>query len=275
MADETPKRQSPIEQADMIATELRERSWRLVNGEWSGVTRTEIFASPYGPLFLHIQNNVDDVDLVFDAPVRTGDRYCYAWSAITPVLPVGVIDAVARAAEADATFPFDENDAVGLDFLADAGWHPAGGDTWTSPNGDRAFETHFTDPADPFPIHIRPVPPGRPTRLSQHVSAQVLAALVADTTPVQLPDTMTVTVRDDAAEARAWGHGGGLRFRTVTISAFCPRDGQRRGTPYNHRFPNDGDWYNVDRWDNPCGHVDMYDAVLAEADAAEPAKAGA
>jgi hypothetical protein len=277
MTENTSIPQNPTEQADALTTELGHRRWRVVDGDWTGLTRTEVLISPHGPLTLSIEAAPEGVSLAFDAPQRTGDRFCYAWQATTPILPADLIDAVALAAEADATFPFDENDAVGLDFLADAGWRPVHGDTWISSDGARVFETRLNDPADAFPIRIRPVPAGRSIRLSQHVSAQVLAALTApDPAPVELPDTMTVRVRDEAAESRAWGHGGGAPvFRTVTISAFCPLDGQRRGTPHSHRFADDGDWYNVDRWDNPCGHTDYYAAVLAEATARNAAAAEA
>lgn len=79
-------------------------------------------------------------------------------------------------------------------------------------------------------------------------------------------DTMTVTVRDTAAEAANWGRGrGGVVTRTVTVSAFCRVCGERRGDPYGHNFYADGDWAWVQRWDNPCGHVDMYEYVIAEA----------
>ncbi len=53
-------------------------------------------------------------------------------------------------------------------------------------------------------------------------------------------------------------------IQTIAISAFCPKDGQRRGEPYDYRFPEDGDWLTCDKWDNPCGHVDTYGALLAE-----------
>lgn len=87
-------------------------------------------------------------------------------------------------------------------------------------------------------------------------------------------DTMTVKVRDNAREAALWGNGWTASmptafFRTVTISAFCPRCGGRRGTPHPHRFHVDDEWHTVDVWSNSCGHTDMYDAVLAEADREE------
>lgn len=82
----------------------------------------------------------------------------------------------------------------------------------------------------------------------------------------EVSDTMTVTVRDNAAEAAAWGHGrGGPVIRKVTISAFCPRCGQRRGEPRGLNSCDDGDYFWVQIWDNPCGHVDMYEDVITEA----------
>ena len=78
--------------------------------------------------------------------------------------------------------------------------------------------------------------------------------------------TMTVTVRDRAAEARYWGRGlGGVILRTVTIAASCPRCGGPRGKPRVVRGCEDGEYYWVHTWDNPCGHIDHYRAVLAEA----------
>lgn len=78
--------------------------------------------------------------------------------------------------------------------------------------------------------------------------------------------TMTVTVRDTDAES--WGHGLTRPItRTVTISAFCPQPGcgQRRGEPRGANLCEDGAYYWVQQWDNPCGHVDYYPNVLAEA----------
>jgi hypothetical protein len=79
-------------------------------------------------------------------------------------------------------------------------------------------------------------------------------------------DTMTVTVRDTDAEARNWGTSrSGIVTRSVTISALCPRCGGRRGEPFGHNFCDDGEWSWVQRWNNPCGHVDMYADVIREA----------
>lgn len=44
----------------------------------------------------------------------------------------------------------------------------------------------------------------------------------------------------------------------VTIADTCPVCGGQRGKPYEYRFCEDGDWYTVHKWDNPCGHTDLY-----------------
>jgi hypothetical protein len=56
----------------------------------------------------------------------------------------------------------------------------------------------------------------------------------------------------------------GLSVVTVTVGPECPRCGGPRGEAEPWRFHEDGDWYVVDKWRNACGHVDSYDAVLAE-----------
>jgi hypothetical protein len=88
------------------------------------------------------------------------------------------------------------------------------------------------------------------------------------------PDTMQVRARDPERERKLWGTSlFHCVIRTVTISAYCQAvldDGsvcrQRRGEPYGHNFNHDGEWFNVNRWDNPCGHIDYYDTVIIEAD---------
>lgn len=80
----------------------------------------------------------------------------------------------------------------------------------------------------------------------------------------QTAETMKVIVRDRAAE-----HG---RFtqpitRTCEISARCPKCGGRRGEPFNIPSHDDGAWYTVQGWHNPCGHKDRYAEVIAEAKA--------
>jgi hypothetical protein len=77
--------------------------------------------------------------------------------------------------------------------------------------------------------------------------------------------TMTARVVDRSG----WGHCGPYPvIRAVTIDATCPKCGGPRGRPYPYRFHEDGDWLTCDRWDNPCGHIDKYDDVLAEVEAA-------
>lgn len=79
-----------------------------------------------------------------------------------------------------------------------------------------------------------------------------------------LPETMTVTVM----YRNNWFGGDGWTYypHTVTISARCPVCGARRGDPYPYRFCEDGAWLTVQKWENPCGHLDTYHAVLREAE---------
>lgn len=78
-------------------------------------------------------------------------------------------------------------------------------------------------------------------------------------------DTLTVAVRDTSRES-PWGSGPtNPVVRTVTISADCRVCGERRGQPRNLNQHEDGVWYSIDVWDNPCGHVDRYEDVVAEA----------
>jgi hypothetical protein len=87
-----------------------------------------------------------------------------------------------------------------------------------------------------------------------------------DASPEKPQKTMTVTVADRAAQNRNWGYGpgGAPPLRTVSIAAVCPVCGGPRGEPRLERYHEDGDWYSVSRWENPCGHVDKYTDVLAE-----------
>lgn len=77
---------------------------------------------------------------------------------------------------------------------------------------------------------------------------------------------MKVAVIDRAAMAETWGNGPHrMIVRTVEIGDVCPQCGGPRGVPYGHNGHEDGEWYHVDRWDNPCGHRDRYEDVLKEA----------
>ncbi len=77
--------------------------------------------------------------------------------------------------------------------------------------------------------------------------------------------TIKVRVRDRSAEA-PWGYGlTSPVVRTVEISADCPKCGQPRGERRGLNQCDDGAFYNVEVWDNPCGHVDQYADVVKEA----------
>ncbi|KPI33377.1 hypothetical protein OV450_1465 [Actinobacteria bacterium OV450] len=83
-------------------------------------------------------------------------------------------------------------------------------------------------------------------------------AFVPDLKP--RPESMTYRICD-----RGSGPGySGVRVVTVTIAAECQECGGPRDEPAPFRFPEDGEWYTVDRWSNACGHADLYENVLAE-----------
>lgn len=83
--------------------------------------------------------------------------------------------------------------------------------------------------------------------------------------------TMRVRVRDRSAEA-PWGSGPvNPLVRTVEIPYSYPRCGADRGRPRNLNQCEDGAHYSVDVWENPCGHVDLYDDVVREAAALDTA----
>jgi hypothetical protein len=78
------------------------------------------------------------------------------------------------------------------------------------------------------------------------------------------PAMTTVRVRNRAAEAPHWGHGL-LRVcvDTVEIPDACLTCGGPRGETGGLNQCDDGAYYNVNVWQNPCGHVDSYPMVLA------------
>lgn len=87
----------------------------------------------------------------------------------------------------------------------------------------------------------------------------------------ELADTITVTVRDHSREP-AWGQGlTRPHVRRVEISARCPRCGGPRGERRGMNQCDDGAFYWVQVWDNPCGHLDRYENVVREADALQAA----
>lgn len=61
------------------------------------------------------------------------------------------------------------------------------------------------------------------------------------------------------------GDGWTYYPKQITIGDNCPVCNAKRGMPYNHHFCEDGEWFDVDKWDNPCGHVDKYSDCFNEA----------
>jgi hypothetical protein len=78
---------------------------------------------------------------------------------------------------------------------------------------------------------------------------------------------MTVTVVNREAIDRAWGTPGMYEVyrKTVTIADTCPVCGGPRGKPELRQFCEEGIFYSVHCWQNPCGHIDHYPDVLKEA----------
>lgn len=62
------------------------------------------------------------------------------------------------------------------------------------------------------------------------------------------------------------GDGWACYPKTIEISNKCPVCGELRGNPYAYNFCEDGEWFTVDKWDNPCGHIDKYADVILEAE---------
>lgn len=51
----------------------------------------------------------------------------------------------------------------------------------------------------------------------------------------------------------------------IEIGDRCPECGGPRGEPAKHTFRDCGEWFTVDTWQNPCGHLDTYKSCLLEA----------
>lgn len=80
---------------------------------------------------------------------------------------------------------------------------------------------------------------------------------------------MIVKVIDRAMQAKLWGNGYtsiSQVIKTIRISDKCPICGGDRGQPRLHSFVEDGESYSVHKWKNPCGHVDMYEDCIKEAE---------
>lgn len=56
------------------------------------------------------------------------------------------------------------------------------------------------------------------------------------------------------------GYLKGTRF--VLVEWVCPVCGERMGEPRNAYYTEDDYRFKVHEWDNPCGHVAMYDELL-------------
>lgn len=65
-----------------------------------------------------------------------------------------------------------------------------------------------------------------------------------------------------------WFGGDGWTYYpvTVVISDNCPICNGKRGEPTLNRYCEDGDFYYVDNWINPCGHTDNYKDCYVEAE---------
>ncbi|WP_242890893.1 hypothetical protein [Actinomadura litoris] len=77
--------------------------------------------------------------------------------------------------------------------------------------------------------------------------------------------------RIEEMTVRVPNHGFGLRptpleVSEVTVKTRCPECGGPRGRPGpNEVRASSGQTFEIDRWVNPCGHVDLYADVLIEA----------
>lgn len=81
----------------------------------------------------------------------------------------------------------------------------------------------------------------------------------------------TVTTQAEARTVEVPGsddHGGTHRIK-VTLSWVCPRCGGPRGEVHRVVSYDGSRRMEVDGWDNPCGHIDLYSDVRAEASEAD------
>lgn len=74
-------------------------------------------------------------------------------------------------------------------------------------------------------------------------------------------------MRVQVVDRSGWGKPGGRYpdIKTIEISDRCPVCGGPRGTPEPHTWYEDGETHCCSKWNNPCGHVDNYPAILEEA----------
>lgn len=101
------------------------------------------------------------------------------------------------------------------------------------------------------------------------VLAQDLAKGADNTSPSEQPPVDTRTVTTPACR----GHGG-LHSMTAQLEWRCLTCGGPRGEPYKGQSFDGSARMTVDRWDNPCGHVESYADVRAHIQAAAARLAG-
>lgn len=164
--------------AETLIAELLRCGWAPAGKAPNDTWHSRSLTSPSRTLTLRVATDGDRVELDFDAPIRRGHRFRYAWSATAPLLPAQVVLAVAAANDADATFAFDENDAAEPEFLAAAGWRKEHDARWTHPDG-RVLQARIGE-GEQLPVRIGRDDDPQPIRASQHVSIEVLHALTAD-----------------------------------------------------------------------------------------------
>ncbi len=60
--------------------------------------------------------------------------------------------------------------------------------------------------------------------------------------------------------------GDGWRYYPVNVelSDNCPICNGKRGEPKYHRQCEDGEFFDLNTWENPCGHIDKYSACWGE-----------
>jgi hypothetical protein len=69
---------------------------------------------------------------------------------------------------------------------------------------------------------------------------------------------MTVTIPDRT------GNPWFPVLRTINIPDRCPKCGGERGAPTLTRQCEDGEFYYVHTWTNPCGHIDKYADLIMD-----------
>lgn len=79
-----------------------------------------------------------------------------------------------------------------------------------------------------------------------------------------MTETMQVTIMYRNNWPSIGGDGWTRHPMNVEISTKCPVCGEPRGEPRAYTFCEDGEWYTVHVWTNPCGHVDDYEKVYLE-----------